>query len=229
LVVHPNFLHNLHQHSITMAPSDEINESTQYCYEDPDSLANIARLELNNGDLLSKIPRRSSMKQMGKPRRATIQFGGEIEVRLPGKSAPIKRKTSIEFNEVPEVEEFKVSEDFFDHIWFNKDEYEEIRSSNKKIIKCIERGTDKNFCVRGLEAQLDNRTHVLRRASIGAVMKEQETQRNAGVFDEEKVSESYTSVCMESKAQAADRAETDNADVQLYLRSAMIALRRMSV
>jgi hypothetical protein len=209
-----------------MAPSDEVNDSTQYCYEDPDSLANIARLKLNNRYLLSKVPRRSSMKQAGKPRRATI---GEIEVQLPGKSAPIKRKTSIEFNDVPEVEEFKVSEDFFDHIWFNKGEYEEIRSSNKKIIKCIERGTDKNFCVRGLEALLDNQQQVRRRESIGAVMKEQETQRNAGVFDAEKVSESYTSVCMESKAQAADRAETDNADIQLYLKSTIIALRRMSV
>lgn len=212
-----------------MAPSDHFNDSAKYCYEDPDSLESIARLELTHHDMLSKIPRRSSMKQAGKPRRATIQFGGEIEIRLPGSSTLVKRKTSIEFNDVLEIEEFKVSEDFFDHVWFNKEEYEEMRSSNKKIIKCIERGTEKNFCIRGLEPMLDNLQQTRRRQSIEAVMTEQETQRNAGVFDEDKLSESYASECKESKARAADRAETDTADIQLYLQSTILALRRMSV
>jgi hypothetical protein len=49
-------------------------------------------------------PRRSSMKQSGRPRRASIQFGrtGEIEVALP-QGKVLKRRTSITFNDPNDV------------------------------------------------------------------------------------------------------------------------------
>ncbi|CAJ1920882.1 unnamed protein product [Cylindrotheca closterium] len=209
-----------------MPPSDD---KAKYCYEDPDTWSYLADRKLKNADLLIKIPRRSSIKQNGAPRRVSISRGVEIQINLPGKGDPITRRRSIEFSETNSIEEYKSCEDPFDNIWFNKDEYDDIRSSNRKIVKCVERGTDKNFCVRGLESMMDDVQQVRRRNSIDAVLTEQEAQRDSGVYDEEKLSESYRRTSMASQAQAAGRAETDTADIQLYLQSALMLLRRMSV
>lgn len=185
---------------IIMPPSDD---NSKYCYEDPDTWADLADRKLNHSDLLVKVPRRSSLKQNGAPRRVSIFRGDEIEMTLPGKDAPITRRRSIEFCETTYVEEYKSCEDPFDIIWFNKDEYDDMRSNNKKIVKCVERGTDKNFCVRGLESLMDDGQQLRRRTSIDTVLSEQKAQRDAGVFDDAKISESYRRMSMESQAQAA--------------------------
>ena len=128
--------------------SNEQPDTAKYGYEDPDStVAAKAQRVLHNAEMLSRMPRRSSLRQSGQPpRRSTIQFGGEAEYRLPGKLQPVKRKTSIGFDDNPQVEEFKVDEVHVEQVWYQQVEYDEIRKSNNRIIKCIERGTDKKFC-----------------------------------------------------------------------------------
>lgn len=210
-------------------PPSAADDSSKYCYEDPDTWAFLAESKLQHSDLLVKVPRRSSLRQNGAPRRVSISRGDEIEIHLPGHPEPIRRRRSIDFSEITFVEEYKSCEDPLDNVWFNKDEYEDIRTSNKKIVKCVERGTQKNFCVRGLEPLMDDGQQMRRRSSIDAVLAEQRAQREAGVFDADKLSESYRRAAVESKVQAAGRAETDNADIQLYLKSAIMLLRRMSV
>lgn len=75
---------------------------------------------------------------------------------------------------------------------------------------------------------MDKNAQAQRRESLNAVLKEQNSQRSLGVYDEERISEGYKFVCLESKLEAADRAETDKADVDIYLRSTRKMLRRMS-
>ena len=128
--------------------SNKQNDTAKYGYEDPDSTVEAkARRVLHNAEMLSRMPRRSSLKRSGQPpRRSTIQFGGEAEYHLPGKLEPVKRRTSIGFDDNPQVEEFKVDEVYVEQVWYQQVEYDEIRKSNSKIIKCIDRGTDKKFC-----------------------------------------------------------------------------------
>ena len=75
---------------------------------------------------------------------------------------------------------------------------------------------------------MDKNVQENRRESLNAVLQEQTSQRSLGVYDEERISEDYRFVCLDSKLQAADRAETDKADVDIYLRSTRKMLRRMS-
>jgi hypothetical protein len=202
---------------------------SKYGYEDPDEAASI-----RNRPAL-RTARRSSMKQEGgagvptRRRRASIQFVGEIEVHLPGESEPVKRRTSIDFCDTPTVEESPSLRGDSKTMWIQPTDYDAISKNNAKIVKHVERGTKKNFCLRGLEGMMAKSKHKKNRATAkAAVIEEQTNQRQEGVFDAGRISESYRMMALQSKLEAAERAETDNAEVQAYVGQARKIWKRRS-
>jgi hypothetical protein len=197
-------------------------DASKYGYEDADA-AQKERERLGYGDAVNCV--KSSMKKEGRSRRASIQFGAEIEVRLPSQSDPVKRRLSIEFTDRPEeikpVPEKK---------WMEKDEYEKIKKRNTKIVKAVERGTDKNFHMRGLEGMMSGSTQGDdRKAAAKTVMEEQKLQRTGGHYDDERMMERYRMASLQNKIEAADRAEQDTAEVEAYLHSTRRMMRRGSM
>jgi hypothetical protein len=217
-----------------MAPSTA-NESSKYGYEDADASASAERQRLGYGDAgdFVRTPRRSSLKQPGRPRRASIQFGGEIEVRLPGQCGTFKRRTSIDFCDKPTVvvQEIPPENEPNNTIpWMDQAEYDVIQKNNAKIVKNVERGTDKKFCLRGLEGMLStSNLEIDRKDAVESVMEEQTTQRQYGQYDEDRISEQYRYSTMNNKWEAGERAQQDNAEVEGYLKSTRKMMRRLSV
>jgi len=217
-----------------------------YGYEDPDEL-HLQRQETHSRqpflDRRQQQPRRSSMKQEhggssgDRPRRASLHSGGGgvgiIEVRLPGQSAPVLRRTSIDFMIPAKVimrEKQSPSDDDFHASWMSPEDYDKIAHDNQKIVKAIEKGTDKNFCTRGLEDQLDHHHAAgrMRDEASQVVWEEQQRQKNAGIFDEVQIMERYRMAGVQSLLAAADRAEQDEADIEDYTRKTRRMMRRMS-
>jgi hypothetical protein len=84
-----------------------------------------------------RTPRRSSMKQSGAPRRASIQFGGEIQANLPGKKNPVKRRTSITFKETVKVKNVAPVSKLTDQpeaLWFQDEDYNRMRQKSFALV-----------------------------------------------------------------------------------------------
>ena len=91
-----------YQWDISDAGADTGIAKYEYGDASPDSSVGYRDRRADNHFVQKSIlraPRRSSMKQKGLPRRASIQFTGEIEVNIPGAERPIKRRTSITFRD----------------------------------------------------------------------------------------------------------------------------------
>lgn len=217
---------------------------TKYGYEDPDDAGqNIDKVcdKVSHGEaggfLRSPGPRqarRSSMKQEGAPRtrrRASIQTVGMIEVSLPGRSDPVLRRTSIDFMEATSTEVPSTVENPTEELperWMSTDDYKKIEHDNHKIVRAIEKGTDKHFCTRGLENQLEKEGDRMKEDSHQAVWEEQLRQKKEGTYDEAKLMEKYRMATIQSKIGAVERAEQDNAEIEAYLKSTRKMMRRMS-
>ena len=233
-----------------------------YGYEDPDELhqqrqGGHSQQEQQQPFLNRRhqqLPRRSSMKQEHggggggnssagdhRPSRRASGGGGVgiIEVRLPGQSAPVLRRTSIDFmmpakvimtTDHPHQRLSSDDDDFHASGWMSPEDYDKIAHDNQKIVKAIERGTDKNFCTRGLEDQLDHHHAAgrMRDEASQVVWEEQQRQKKAGIFDEVQIMERYRMAGVQSRLAAADRAEQDEADIEDYTRKTRQMMRRMS-
>jgi hypothetical protein len=217
-------------------PDANVNK---YGYEDPDAGQNKVSHGEAGGFLRtgtgtgSRQARRSSMKQEGAPRtrrRASIQTVGMIEVRLPGRSDPVLRRTSIDFMEASPGEVPSTVEDpkEIPERWMSTDDYKKIEHDNHKIVRAIEKGTDKHFCTRGLENQLEKEGDRIKEDAHQAVWEEQLRQKKEGTFDEAKLMEKYRMATIQSKIGAVERAEQDNAEIEAYLKSTRKMMRRMS-
>ena len=208
----------------------DTHANNKYGYEDPDA----AKLQNQSGSFFhSRQARRSSMKQEGATRtrrRASIQTVGMIEVKLPGQAKPLLRRTSIDFMEFCTVEVPSTVEDpnELSERWISTDEYKKIEHDNNKIVKAIVKGTEKHFCTRGLESQLAKEAHRSKKDSHQAVWEEQSRQKEDGTFDEAILMEKYRLSAIQSKIDAAERAEQDTADIEAYLKSTRKMMRRMS-
>lgn len=202
----------------------------KYGYEDQGTAPGIVSRGTAGG-----FARRSSMKQEGAPRtrrRASIQTVGMIEVNLPGRSEPVLRRTSIDFIEM-NVEVHPSPDDAEDpneksERWMSSDDYKKIEHDNHKIVRAIEKGTDKHFCTRGLENQLKKEADRIKEESRQAVWEEQMRQKKEGTYDEAKLMEKYRMSALQSKIDAVERAEQDNAEIEAYLKSTRKMMRRTS-
>lgn len=180
--------------------------------------------------------RRSSLKMPGRSRRASIQISGEIEISLPGHDQPVRRRTSISFNETVKVKRVAPVHELTDEpeeLWFQDDEYDKIRRKSFKIVDKFVQGEKiegKKLCTRGLESILnhENRTNAKVEA-WESVLNEQHMQREDGNFDDEYLSKVYKFSTRRSSNEAKERANQDEADVQKYLQSTRRICRRLTI
>jgi hypothetical protein len=187
----------------------------------------------------NQMPRRSSMKgssHIPARRRASIGGGETMEVRLPGKRAPVQRRRSITFDDsvsVQQVEPTKSLTDTPEALWFQDNEYDFIK---KKTVALLGRvsldGTvdGKKYCTRGLEKWMTPEiTQVKKRQAWDNVLNEQYLQRQCGEFDEEQLALMYKYSTARSQVEASKRANQDAEEVAGYLKSTRRACRRMSM
>jgi hypothetical protein len=184
-----------------------------------------------------RVPRRSSMKQIGVPRRSSIGYSGEIHVQLPGRRDSVNRRTSITIeernNEVKEVEPLLTLTN--DPLWFKAEEYEMIRNKARLLTELAKSGdykmlADNNLCTRGLESQIDSEAvYEQQYLAWKSVFLEQHIQRNMGHFDDEPMSKIYQMAASASQARAVHRARQDTAEAEIYTRSTRIMMRRLSM
>jgi hypothetical protein len=187
----------------------------------------------------SRTPRRSSMKQSGVPRRSSIQFGGEIQVNLPGKKRPVRRRTSISFNETINIKNVVPVSQLTDEpeaLWFQDEEYDRILDKSYSLVDRVEERGDlpggKKYCVRGLEKLMAKNADGLKQRKYDlwdSVLDEQDLQRHHGTFDDEFMGNICKSSTEKSHQEAVGRATQDAAEIENYLRSTRKMCRRLSM
>jgi hypothetical protein len=192
----------------------------------------------NGNDSSRRTPRRSSMKQGGAPRRSSIGYSGEITVTLPGDNRPVRRRTSISFDQkehVKEVEPVSSLTEDPKKLWFQADEFNQIREKARMLTYIAVNGGDgmvkeKKLCTRGLESHIDSK-NVQEEQSLAwkSVFLEQSHQREKGTCDDETVSKMYQLASMESQARARTRACQDEANIVRYTRHTRRTIRRGSM
>jgi hypothetical protein len=220
---------------------------SKYGYEDCSPSEEIAsKYEYGEGPIGSPTvspgtPRKSSMKHgednTRRPRRASIGYSGEIQVNLPGKREPVRRRTSISFCEEAEVNEVipvKSLTDEPEALWFQNEEYSIIRTKARSLIHAVESGeaATKRYCIRGLEGHFGEGAEskaISRGTGWDAVLTEQYMQQNEGSFDDEGISMMYRLSSTESKIEAVRRATQDESEVVHYQRDTRRSMRRMSM
>ena len=170
-------------------------------------------------------------------RRASIGCTGEMELKLPGRRDPVRRRTSISFSnedEVKEVDHVSSLTDESKALWFQKDELQNIKAKLRKIIgsvkRCDEKNDRKKLCTRGLESYIARRsTKAKRNAAWDAVVIEQCMQQKKGSFDDETISMKYKIFARGSQEMAAERAKEDEAVIAKYQRDTRRMMRRLSM
>ena len=181
--------------------------------------------------------RRSSIRKAGAPRRASIQFGGEISVYLPGKEEPVRRRTSIKFDESVRVKQVAAARKLTadpEKLWFQKEEFQAIRRRSLDLVHKVESGqTDgKRYCIRGLEKLMKNRRRQSMEHKYNAwdsVLDEQDVQRGSGTWDEEYMANMYSDVTSQPKEEAAVQGQKDHTDIENYMKSTRNLCRRLSM
>ena len=187
-------------------------------------------------------PRRSSLKQKDgssprAARRASIQMGEEITVRLPGRKELVRRRSFISFSSDvrvrPIVPVSKLSKNP-EKLWFQNDELTHIKQKSWKIVHdellCQVLGRKSKYCTRGLERLLmPDKAKQNKHSSWDTVILEQELQRNKGIFDEQCLASKYQCATANSQLLAQERAKEDEAEIQQYLRSTKRYVRRLSI
>jgi hypothetical protein len=229
----------------TIAPSEV--DMSKYGYEDCSPSEAIAS-KYDYGETpaaprseSSGTPRRSSMKHgegnTRRPRRASIGYSGEIEINLPGKREPVRRRTSISFcedDQINEVVPVKSLTDEPEALWFQNEEYSTIKKKVRSLIQAVERGeaSSEKYCIRGLEGHFGDGAEskgISRGTGWDAVLTEQHMQQNEGSFDDEGISMMYRLSSTESKIKAVQRATQDESEVVNYQRDTRRRMRRMSM
>jgi hypothetical protein len=183
-----------------------------------------------------KARRRSSLKQAGSSRRSSIGYTGEVTVMLPGRSEPLRRRTSIAFNDYDEVKTVEPVSSLTNEpekLWYQSEEYDLIK---KRIFKLLDLAAsahpDDKICMRGLESHLAEEKQKLKEEqhlAWYAVFLEQYEQRNEGVFDDEIVSKLYELSTVDSKMLAMQRGRQDAADIESYTKKTRLMMRRLSM
>ena len=184
-----------------------------------------------------RVPRKSSMKQCGVPRRASIGYSGEIEIQLPGRRDSVTRRTSITIaenkNEVREVE--PTPSLTTEPLWFQAEEYDMINQKALLLTQLAQSGNHKilaenDLCTRGLESHIDcDAVFEQQYLAWKSVFLEQYHQRHTHQFCDETVSKIYHLAGNASRERAVHRARQDTVEAEKYTRSTRIMMRRLSM
>ena len=150
-------------------------------------------------------------------RRASIGYGGEITVSLPGKEQPVSRPRFVNFCEELQTRDITPLHQLApkESLWFQKDEFKTIRNTRYEIAKMVRKGKT-GFCTRGLENLVGTTgkdhtdpSHDAISKSLKSVMKEQTFQRDRGYFDADYVAKIYSYTTEQAALDAARRAQRD--------------------
>lgn len=211
----------------------------------PDSAANEDRAKYGYGDASSPTGRtctlrRSSMKQEGRARRASIQLGGgrEMELNVPGEKKPVRRRASITFSEKARVKQVQPVHELTETpeaLWFQDHEYKEIKHKLRTIVNNTDNGMvgNKKYCTRGLERVLSQEAQQLSQETKymvwDTVLMEQDLQRDNDHHDVDYMGNLVKFHTRKSQQAAVDRANQDAMEVEKYLRQTRRTCRRMSM
>jgi hypothetical protein len=182
----------------------------------------------------ARTSRRSSMKQGNSSvgRRASISYTGEVEVKLPFQTKPVRRRTSIAFAQEAEVREVAPVSSLTDEpqtLWFQEEELYNIKDRLRGIVSTVENGDlNTKVCIRGLEGHIGGNTQIKVHAAWDAVKGEQTMQKMEGKFNDVGISTMYKLFTGDSANQAAERAQQDAADIDKYQRDTRRMMRRLS-
>lgn len=204
-------------------------DDTEYGYEEV--LAAYGYEEASPSTTSRPTPRRSSLKTSGLPRRASISYTGEVEVKLRDNTI-VKRRTSISFtdhDDVREVEPARSLAERPDALWTTDLDYRRSREEARHLINAVKRfphrPVSSDACVRGLECHLrDDKTHAMSR---NLVLNVQRNQRTVGLVCDETLGKVYGHLTAESAARAAARGEADHAEVKQEHRLTKRLMNRM--
>jgi len=218
------------------------NSADMYGYGDaaPDSNEHGPSSSNNQFRTPMRQARRSSMKSgRGSSRRASIGYTGEITIQLPGKSKPVRRRTSISFASEDEVCEVTPAKDMSptQNLWFSNEESSAIREKCSFLVELMRaseshpdaREAIRHYNIRGLESHVEPGPSVEQDQAWYSVFLEQYLQRNEGVFDDTVISQAYQRNTFQSQQIAQDRAQQDAQEIQTYTKSVRRQMRRMSL
>jgi len=196
-----------------------------------------------------RTPRRSSLKSSGSTlrRRSSISYRGEINFILPNGEEG-KRRTSISFeeneNQTKEVKPILNMVDSPNQIWFQKEEYANIKqdialilknnlqneeNSSSELVKGAVLSSSSTTssstaselpaseCTRGLEPILCESMQEAREQANTSVLEEYSMQRNRGEYNGDTLRQIYSFYTIDSHVEAAHRADLDEQEVQNYL------------
>lgn len=184
-----------------------------------------------------RAPRRSSMKQKGLPRRASIQFTGEIEVNLPGADRPIKRRTSITFRDSVNVRNVPPAQNLTDEpesLWFQEDEYMQMKEKIRSLLDTVQQNGSRKaangkgrYCTRGLERFLMQDVVQNRRyKALDSVLDSQTLQRLEGNHDADYIANLCIFESAQCRKEAAKRGHKDAREAAKQYNSMGGRLRR---
>jgi hypothetical protein len=208
--------------------ADQAEDNNKYGYEDaaPDA-----------APLLKSSFKRNNRRRASLG--AAIANGTEITVHLPGQKNPVRRRTSITFNDNEQVKEVasvkSLTTESKQKMWYKDEDYQTFADKSRMAVDAADLGQDtsnERNCIRGLEGYTMKGSRVKsenRNDAWDSVLIEQGTQWADGVFDAEYMALLYGKSTRMSEIQAAQRAQQDSADVQNYLKSTRRVIRRSSI
>ena len=210
----------------------DAQDDTEYGYEEALASYGYEEATPRAGGAAARASRRSSLKTTGRPRRASISYTGEVEVKLRDNTI-VRRRTSISFtdrDDVKEVESAKSLAEQPDALWTTDLDYFRSKEEAKHLIHTMRRSPPNkpvpaDLCVRGLEYHLqDSKTHTMSR---NLVLNVQKNQKMVGLVCDETLSKVYSHLTAESAARAAALGASDYAEVKQEHRLTKRLMNRM--
>lgn len=180
--------------------------------------------------------RRSSLKQPGSSPRRRASMGIEYEIHVLGRRQPVRRRSSITFDEKVQVKPViplkDLAGDEAEKLWFQDDEFTQMREKSWKIVeeeleaRSGGSGRGTRYCTRGLEQMINSEQAIQQtKAYVASVLSEQDMQRRTCTYDQEYMAKLAQFVTLASQEEAQLRAKTDEQEMERINRR---ALRRKS-
>jgi len=144
--------------------------------------------------------------------------GASLRIELPGNpTQTVTRYRRIRFNEKVRVKRIQcqaqvVGDEEMGELWFQQEEYENIKRKTMALIKAIQEGNTGgvNYCTRGLERYFAiEEVQEKRNCAWDVVLDEQDLQRQERCFDPIGISRVYSRCTRQSSLEAADLAMMD--------------------
>ena len=210
----------------------DVHEDQQQLQQEPKLRSCLRKETAQDG---SKQKRRSGLIRRRSP---SIQHTGTRQIRMPNTGKIIKRKTCVSWDEkvrVRNVPPVSSLTDTPEQLWFQDDEFREIKETCFLIIDVMESATEaiimnddsyafltNKICIRGLERHMSHKAEVTqarRYAAWDAVLDEQENQMLSNTFNENAMANAYKLRTMESRMEAIRMAQQDRKDIEVSKRA----------